>query len=112
VRKEFPAGSEDLLGRKRLTVKAVDGIDLEITSGETVGLVGESGSGKSTLARLILKLLEPTSGQVFYDGRDLATLSRSELRALRRQMQLVFQDPYSSLNPRMRVRAIVGEIVS
>jgi peptide/nickel transport system ATP-binding protein len=109
VRKEFPAGSEDLLGRKRLTVKAVDGVDLEITPGETVGLVGESGSGKSTLGRLILKLIEPTAGQVFYNGRDLASLSRSELRALRRQMQLVFQDPYSSLNPRMRVRAIVGE---
>jgi oligopeptide transport system ATP-binding protein len=109
VRKEFPAGSEDLFGRKRLTVKAVDGVDLEISPGETVGLVGESGSGKSTLGRLILKLLEPTSGQVFYDGCDLATLSRAELRALRRQMQLVFQDPYSSLNPRMRVRAIVGE---
>jgi len=109
LRKEFPAGSEDLIGRKRLTVKAIDGINLEIMPGETVGLVGESGSGKSTLGRLILKLIEPTAGQVFYDGRDLATLSRFELRQLRRPMQLVFQDPYSSLNPRMRVRAIVGE---
>jgi oligopeptide/dipeptide ABC transporter ATP-binding protein len=109
LRKEFPAGSEDLLGRKRRSLKAVDGINLEIAPGETVGLVGESGSGKSTLGRLILKLLEPTAGQVFFDGRDLAALSRAELRSLRRSMQLVFQDPYSSLNPRMRVRAIVGE---
>jgi len=84
-------------------------INLEIQPGETIGLVGESGSGKSTLGRLILKLLEPTEGAVYFDGRDLATLGRAELRALRRQMQLVFQDPYASLNPRMRVRSIVGE---
>jgi oligopeptide transport system ATP-binding protein len=109
LRKEFPAGSEGWLGRTRLTVKAVNRVSLTIAPGETLGLVGESGSGKSTLGRLILKLLEPTSGNVFFDGRDLATLSRAELRHLRRQMQLVFQDPYSSLNPRMRVRAIVGE---
>src|ERR1700719_337230 len=107
--KEFPAGSTGIIGGTKLSIKAVAGVNLEIQPGETVGLVGESGSGKSTLGRLILKLLEPTSGQVFYDGCDLATLSRSELRALRRQMQLVFQDPSSSLNPRMRVRAIVGE---
>ncbi|HTT76181.1 MAG TPA: oligopeptide/dipeptide ABC transporter ATP-binding protein [Candidatus Binataceae bacterium] len=109
LRKEFPAGTEGWLGQTRLTVKAVDGVSLAIAPGETLGLVGESGSGKSTFGRLILKLLEPTAGTVFFDGRDLASLSRAELRRMRRQMQLVFQDPYSSLNPRMRVRAIVGE---
>jgi oligopeptide/dipeptide ABC transporter ATP-binding protein len=109
LRKEFPAGSSDLFGRKRLTVKAIDGVDLQIFASETLGLVGESGSGKSTLGRLVLKLMEPTAGHVYFDGRDLATLRRRELRLLRREMQLVFQDPYSSLNPRMRVRAIVGE---
>ncbi|MGB8683059.1 MAG: oligopeptide/dipeptide ABC transporter ATP-binding protein [Candidatus Binatus sp.] len=107
--KEFPAGSTGIIGGKALSIKAVAGVNLEIQPGETLGLVGESGSGKSTLGRLILKLLEPTEGAVYFDGRDLATIGRAELRSLRQQMQLVFQDPYASLNPRMRVRSIVGE---
>ncbi len=107
--KEFPAGSSGLFATKRLTVKAVDDVNLEIHPGETLGLVGESGSGKSTLGRLILRLIEPTAGTVFFDGRDLSLLTRAELRRLRREMQLVFQDPYASLNPRMRVGSIVGE---
>ncbi|HUY29041.1 MAG TPA: oligopeptide/dipeptide ABC transporter ATP-binding protein [Candidatus Binataceae bacterium] len=107
--KEFPAGGDPLFARKRLTVKAVTRVNLEIFPGETLGLVGESGSGKSTLGRLILKLVEPSAGRVWFDGRDLRSLGRAELRALRREMQLVFQDPYASLNPRMKVRAIVGE---
>ena len=108
VTKEFPAGREGLFGT-RLRLKAVDHVSLQIQSGETLGLVGESGSGKSTLGRLILRLIEPTSGAIMFDGRDLSTLGRSELRRLRRQMQLVFQDPYASLNPRMKVASIVGE---
>lgn len=90
-------------------VRAVDGIDLDIIEGETVGIVGESGSGKSTLGRLLIRLLEPTSGSVSFDGVDLATLSRRAMRAKRREMQIIFQDPYASLNPRMRVGRIVAE---
>jgi peptide/nickel transport system ATP-binding protein len=107
--KEFPTGSDGFFARGKLTVKAVQKVNLEIYPGETLGLVGESGSGKSTLGRLVIKLLEPTSGRVIFDRRDLSTLRRGELRQLRREMQIVFQDPYASLNPRMRVRSIVGE---
>jgi oligopeptide transport system ATP-binding protein len=94
---------------KDATLRAVDDVSFTIEKGETFGLVGESGSGKTTTGRCILRLIEPTSGEVFFDGRDVLRLSRSDLRRLRRDMQIVFQDPYSSLNPRMRVGSIVEE---
>jgi ABC-type oligopeptide transport system ATPase subunit len=105
--KEFTHGKR-LVG-KPTAVRAVDDVSFTIERGETFGLVGESGSGKTTTGRCILRLIEPTSGEVIFDGRDVLALSRTEMRAARRQMQIVFQDPYSSLNPRMRAADIVEE---
>ncbi len=98
-----------MLGRDSGEVRAVDDVSLDINPGETLGLVGESGSGKSTLGRLILRLVEPTSGSVRFDGRDVLAASGGEMRQLRRQMQIIFQDPFGSLDPRMRVEEIVVE---
>ena len=115
---EKQAGRTVLLDAKNLvkeyagargTVRVVDDVSFDIYAGETLGLVGESGSGKSTIARMLLRLIEPTGGSIRFDGEDLLTASRSHMRALRRQMQVVFQDPYAALNPRMSVRQILAE---
>ncbi len=109
LHKHFPVKKGVLIERTIDEVRAVDGVDLEVREGETLGLVGESGSGKSTTGYCILQLMRPTSGSIFFMGRDLTRLGGEQLRRTRRDMQIVFQDPYSSLNPRMTVGNIVSE---
>jgi oligopeptide/dipeptide ABC transporter ATP-binding protein len=108
LEKRFEVGGA-WLGRRRRLIRAVDGVSFALAGGETLGLVGESGCGKSTTGRLILRLLEPTAGQIRFEGRDLLALGRRDLWAARRRMQIVFQDPFGSLDPRMRVGRLVGE---
>jgi oligopeptide transport system ATP-binding protein len=107
--KHFPIKRGILIDREVDQVRAVDGISFRVEKGETLGLVGESGSGKSTACRAVLQLVKPTSGSVKFEGREIAGLRRRQMQPLRRQMQMIFQDPYASLNPRKRVGQIVGD---
>jgi oligopeptide transport system ATP-binding protein len=108
----FPVTGTGFFRKSAAMVKSVDGVSLDIQRGETMGLVGESGCGKTTLGRAILRLVEPTSGEVLFHNQDLAQLSSRQMRAHRRQLQVIFQDPYASLNPRMTISQIIGEPLS
>jgi oligopeptide/dipeptide ABC transporter ATP-binding protein len=109
LKKHFPVTRGIVIKSQIGAVKAVDGISFSVRRGETLGVVGESGCGKSTMARCVMRLLDPTAGTVIFDGRDITKLSRAEMRPVRRDMMMIFQDPYASLNPRKRVGFIVGE---
>ena len=108
LKKYFPIRSQ-LLKREVGAVKAVDGVTFSLNTGETIGIVGESGCGKSTLGRVLMKVYEPTGGEIYFGGRDITRLRGAELKEHRKQIQMIFQDPYASLNPKMRVRDIVAE---
>jgi len=109
VKKYFPITRGIIFQKEIAAVKAVDGVSFSINPGETLGIVGESGCGKSTLARCIMKLLETSGGRITFEGRDITKLSRAAMRPIRREMTMIFQDPYASLNPRKRVGFIIGE---
>lgn len=108
IKKYYPVQKKPGFGKSRL-LKAIDGVDLEIKRGETLGLVGESGCGKSTLSRLILRLEEPTAGKIYFEGDNILDYNKEDMRVIRRSMQIIFQDPYSSLNPRKTAAAIIEE---
>jgi oligopeptide/dipeptide ABC transporter ATP-binding protein len=109
VKKHFPITRGIIFQKEIASVKAVDGVSFSIKAGETLGIVGESGCGKSTLARCVVRLLETTDGQIWFEGRDITKLSRTNMRPIRREMTMIFQDPYASLNPRKRVGFIIAE---
>src|SRR5512132_3297818 len=109
VKKHFPVTRGIIFQKQIAAVKAVDGVSFTVKRGETLGVVGESGCGKSTMARCVMRLLDPTGGKVVFDGRDITSLSRAEMRPIRREMMMIFQDPYASLNARKRVGFIVAE---